>query len=192
MQQSSRDVGCGTYGAFVLGPQKPPEPLQLQARQCYTSDQFGSHLDVKDGEINSGADWFCNTHVGAGDQLGATDAAIDFDLAPDGGGGGSPFDDSNVYPIGNLNSYLRFTVSWVNGCVTTVDKQNVRTPLDKTQCKDLMYGNWQSCEWLFFTGISSHMVLILCFLPSTGNNGGTGGWIQAGCLKYDFKPYALQ
>lgn len=70
-----------------------------------------------------------------------------------------------------------FAISWVSGCQTTVDKASPAQPLNQTSqdtpghdavCTDLLYDNWANC---------------------TGN-GGVGGYVDAGCLRYNFTPTA--
>ncbi|KAK6822652.1 hypothetical protein PG989_001542 [Apiospora arundinis] len=71
-----------------------------------------------------------------------------------------------------------FAISWVAGCKTTVDKASPALPLNQTSkdtpghgivCTDLLYDNWANC---------------------TGN-GGVGGYVDAGCLRYNFTPSAI-
>ncbi|KAK8076443.1 hypothetical protein PG994_003715 [Apiospora phragmitis] len=75
--------------------------------------------------------------------------------------------------ISNVPYY--FTISWVSGCKTTVGKASPAEPLNQTSqdtpghnlvCTDLLYDNWSNC---------------------TGN-GGLGGYVDAGCLRYNFTP----
>ncbi|KAK7918278.1 hypothetical protein PG985_010152 [Apiospora marii] len=70
-----------------------------------------------------------------------------------------------------------FAISWVSGCRTTVDRASPAQPLNQTSqdtpghdvvCTDLLYDNWANC---------------------TGN-GGVGGYVDAGCLRYNFTPTA--
>ncbi|KAK8057682.1 hypothetical protein PG996_011619 [Apiospora saccharicola] len=70
-----------------------------------------------------------------------------------------------------------FAISWVRGCKTTVGSASPAQPLNQTSldtpnhdvvCTDLLYDNWLNC---------------------TGN-GGVGGYVDAGCLRYNFTPTA--
>ncbi|KAF9875437.1 hypothetical protein CkaCkLH20_07257 [Colletotrichum karsti] len=67
------------------------------------------------------------------------------------------------------------SVSWMSGCETTVDRQNVGNPLlfdgatDEQKdiwCTRLLIDNWGHCK----------------------NNQGRGGVVTAGCLRYEFTP----
>ncbi|KAF6823680.1 hypothetical protein CMUS01_10593 [Colletotrichum musicola] len=60
------------------------------------------------------------------------------------------------------------SISWKDGCETTVDSALPGYPLGqgKVECGDLFYDNWRMC---------------------TGNKG-RGGYIDAGCLRYEFTP----
>lgn len=58
-----------------------------------------------------------------------------------------------------------YEVSWIDGCVTTVARQDVSDPLGEggKTCADIMVDNYRNC-----------------------NNGGVGGSAQAGCLRMSF------
>ncbi|KAK7938043.1 uncharacterized protein PG986_014911 [Apiospora aurea] len=77
--------------------------------------------------------------------------------------------------ISNVPYY--FAISWVRGCKTTVDKASPARLLNQTSkdtpghdlvCTELLYDNWNNC---------------------TGN-GGVSGYVDAGCLRYNFTPTA--
>ncbi|KAK8117523.1 uncharacterized protein PG998_005804 [Apiospora kogelbergensis] len=82
-----------------------------------------------------------------------------------------------TYSMTLSNVPYSFAISWVAGCKTTVDKVSPARPLNQTSqdapghdvvCTDLLYDNWANC---------------------TGN-GGVGGYVDAGCLRYSFTPSA--
>lgn len=59
-----------------------------------------------------------------------------------------------------------YNIHWIPGCTTTVAEQSIWAPIsddDSTKCTSLMSNNFVAC-----------------------NNGGAGGWIDAGCLRYTF------
>lgn len=61
---------------------------------------------------------------------------------------------------------LHYNVHWIPGCNTTIKTQEIWRPItdDKSiQCVGLLKNNYLNC-----------------------NNGGAGGWIDAGCLRYVF------
>ncbi|KAK6531868.1 hypothetical protein TWF694_003033 [Orbilia ellipsospora] len=59
----------------------------------------------------------------------------------------------------------KFSVGWVLNCISTVQPMNVGQPIPGISIQDLLYGDWSQC-----------------------NNGGAGGQIDAGCLRYSFSP----
>ncbi|KAK1999299.1 hypothetical protein LX36DRAFT_632705 [Colletotrichum falcatum] len=77
--------------------------------------------------------------------------------------------DEEIYwhPIGLAADYHQnYKISWIDGCETGVSEQDVYSPIkgdDSVTCESIMRANYVSC-----------------------NNGGAGGSIDAGCLRYDF------
>ncbi|KAH7629776.1 glycosyl hydrolase family 71-domain-containing protein [Sordaria sp. MPI-SDFR-AT-0083] len=71
-----------------------------------------------------------------------------------------------LMPINHNGGWLSYSGTWVDGCVTTVSRQNIYYPLGESN------------------EVTAYMLMrdnyVLC------NNGGCGGWTQAGCVKYDF------
>ncbi|PGH18847.1 hypothetical protein AJ79_00260 [Helicocarpus griseus UAMH5409] len=68
------------------------------------------------------------------------------------------------------HEHLVFRNEWKANCITDVDEQSVLEPLGdilegNAACPLLLLNNWKNC-----------------------NNGGAGGWIEAGCLIYTFHP----
>ncbi|KAF4555938.1 Hypothetical protein D9617_2g059030 [Elsinoe fawcettii] len=61
-----------------------------------------------------------------------------------------------------------YNISWVPGCETSAKEQNVMFPIEPNgvNCTTLMRDNYKIC-----------------------NNGGAGGYIDAGCVRYDFYPF---
>ncbi|KAF7557904.1 hypothetical protein G7Z17_g214 [Cylindrodendrum hubeiense] len=61
--------------------------------------------------------------------------------------------------------HYSYSVSWIDGCVTEVDTQSMQWPigLDVASCRDLLVAAYSDCI-----------------------NGGVGGYIDAGCLRYHF------
>jgi hypothetical protein len=86
-----------------------------------------------------------------------------------------------------------FSISWVDGCETVVNSVDPKTPPalapEGTQYRDvlcslLLYNAWLQCK-LFEATIPSK--LTRTYAIGTGNKG-RGGYIEAGCLRYDFTP----
>ncbi|KAF5676109.1 hypothetical protein FHETE_2236 [Fusarium heterosporum] len=59
-------------------------------------------------------------------------------------------------------SHLRYRISWKEGCKGP-EEYSLQNPVDDASCYDLMRANYKSC-----------------------NNGGAGGFRDAGCLRYEF------
>ncbi|KAL3297157.1 hypothetical protein RB213_006050 [Colletotrichum asianum] len=76
--------------------------------------------------------------------------------------------DKEVYwhPVGpGADYHQNFKISWIDGCETSVAEQNLDSPIEGdagVTCASLMRANYKS------------------------NNGGAGGYRDAGCLRYDF------
>lgn len=66
----------------------------------------------------------------------------------------------NIYEV----NYL-FEVEWIEGCRTSTDSQSVESPVgdDDQTCDVVMDAAFSGC-----------------------NNGGIGGYVDAGCLRYTF------
>lgn len=79
------------------------------------------------------------------------------------------------------------TMSWVDNCEG--DSQDVRYPHGKENntlgdtCWMLMLHNWEDCSKFFvsrFLGSAN--------TPAIAGNKGAGGYIDYGCVRYDFRP----
>lgn len=65
-----------------------------------------------------------------------------------------------------LGPTYRYNIHWISGCNTTVSEQSIWAPIpddDSVKCESLLSNDFVNC-----------------------NNGGAGGWIDAGCLRYTF------
>ena len=83
-------------------------------------------------------------------------------------------------------AHYNYSVSWIDGCITTVPSQSLVDPLGQkadVHCHDIFVDAYKQCKSL--SRMPSHLALVaeLSFL---GNNGGVGGYIDAGCLRYRF------
>ena len=78
-------------------------------------------------------------------------------------------DDKGIVAGGHLKREpwldYRYVVTWIPGCTTVREKMDTRNPIpgDEVDCEALLRGNYEKC-----------------------NNGGVGGWIDVGCLRYGF------
>ncbi|KUJ23964.1 uncharacterized protein LY89DRAFT_727016 [Mollisia scopiformis] len=157
---------CGTFAislsSAVLAPTSsttfappPPSPTPtlsppgLQDQECYEADSFGKHSDIAGKVQSSYATTFCSTN----------DQTFTSGTAPVLWNAGSIIFRDGLTPY-------HYTVSWLDGCMTTATQQSMDQPLagDSTvTCVSLVKENWRNC-----------------------NNGGAGGTRIAGCLKYNF------
>ncbi|PON24797.1 hypothetical protein TGAM01_v206305 [Trichoderma gamsii] len=73
--------------------------------------------------------------------------------------------EASAYNINPDGTNYFYSVSWVDSCKTTVDRQDVSMPVGTSSfgCLDLFTRAYTEC-----------------------NNGGVGGYIDAGCLRYQF------
>ncbi|KAF6831374.1 hypothetical protein CPLU01_06793 [Colletotrichum plurivorum] len=72
--------------------------------------------------------------------------------------------DESIY-WGPNHYLLNIRISWIDGCKVT-NLQNIKFPIEDDRsitCEKIVMENYLSC-----------------------NNGGAGGWVDAGCLRYDF------
>ncbi|RYP49893.1 hypothetical protein DL769_011025 [Monosporascus sp. CRB-8-3] len=70
------------------------------------------------------------------------------------------------FPGADTDYHQNYEISWIDGCQTSATEQSVEFPIEADQsisCASLMRENYLNC-----------------------NNGGAGGSIDAGCLRYDF------
>ncbi|GAW22647.1 hypothetical protein ANO14919_121890 [Xylariales sp. No.14919] len=124
-------------------------PLQVLGIVCNNEADFPGHADVSPGYQKKYAQFFGDyAHPESGDMYSST----------------PPLDGKFQDPHGISYEYI---VSWIPGCVTTVDRQSVQFPLGKDQknvkARDILVNDFKRC-----------------------NNGGVGGSTQVGCLKYAF------
>ncbi|UKZ81306.1 hypothetical protein TrVFT333_009078 [Trichoderma virens FT-333] len=161
------DAGCGTYN-LVIKPilststststtESPPEPteipktpLELKPVMCEDEANFPGHGDVHKGDQKRQAESFCETYFLEGQH--------DLYMGPQ---------NTTVWATtGFIETNLYFSVSWIDGCETTVDSQNAMLPLGNDMaCSDILVKTYRDCI-----------------------NGGVGGYIDAGCLRYQFNP----
>ncbi|UKZ55537.1 hypothetical protein TrVGV298_009361 [Trichoderma virens] len=161
------DAGCGTYN-LVIKPilststststtESPPEPtempktpLEVKPVVCEDEANFPGHGDVHKGDQKRQAESFCETYFLEGQH--------DLYMGPQ---------NTTVWATtGFIETNLYFSVSWIDGCETTVDSQNAMLPLGNDMaCSDILVKTYRDCI-----------------------NGGVGGYIDAGCLRYQFNP----
>lgn len=101
---------------------------------------------------------------------------------------------SNLHSVtygGNLPYH--YTVGWIDGCATTATEQSMSEPLGpdnpSVNCVSLLSGDWQNCKCCALLQVYVIFLFLFYFTNTKvilGNNGGAGGHIDAGCLRYNF------
>ncbi|SMR51471.1 unnamed protein product [Zymoseptoria tritici ST99CH_3D1] len=130
-------------------PTQSITPLEVISAECFDEADFPGHADIQGSDQSTFSDYFCN------DWNDFFDGQSDI-------GPGEAVADLRVDGYG-VNDW--YEISWVDGCVTTVDRQDVLDPLGEggETCKDIVTENYRRCS-----------------------NGGVGGRSQAGCLLFSF------
>ncbi|KAM0542725.1 hypothetical protein ACHAPJ_012658 [Fusarium lateritium] len=161
------DMGCGAYGIIpakssaappaatstaAAPPPQPTEPqkqpLQVNPAVCEDESKYPGHADIQKRDQAEMADHICEGSVSdEGQVMGPGDTMVERSFRDNYG----------------VNYY--FSISWIDGCMTTVDKQDFDKPVG---------GNTWTCENIFTSAYNG------C------NNHGVGGQIDAGCLRYKF------
>jgi hypothetical protein len=169
--KASIDVGCGTYsyeitGSDVPAVQEAPKP-SLSAQYCFPSDVFGDHADIQPDLQAQYTGWAC---------VGTALRSI-------------KKDDSSTFI--NLNTTTndvpyKYTVVWEPNCESSETEMNLYQPMpdnEDANCMSLMQNNFKDCKLhdSCYTGTSYTDITL------TGHNGGIGGSISVGCVKYEFK-----
>ncbi|KAH7139640.1 hypothetical protein B0J13DRAFT_638583 [Dactylonectria estremocensis] len=127
----------------------PVTPLELAPVVCVDEGTLPGHGDINGDTQGNLADVFC--------EVEPLDNGVS-DMGP----GDQPLErlrEAND----EINYY--YSISWVDGCVTSVARQDVLSPIGDggASCKDILISTYNNC-----------------------NNGGVGGYIDAGCLRYSF------
>ncbi|KAF2159857.1 hypothetical protein M409DRAFT_60451 [Zasmidium cellare ATCC 36951] len=133
-------------------PATPTTPLEIGDWGCWDEADFEDHPDIDPDAQEDYIDQVFRTTVDLGLLLGPGDDDWHTEIT------------SNIF----TGQGYYYGVRWIEGCVTSVDEQNVQYPLgdDGVYCKEI----WRRC-----------------YTQCTGN-GGVGGWVNVGCLQYWFEP----
>jgi hypothetical protein len=156
-REGTIDVGCSSYRYKVMNApkkeepkpepskvpdpkpeepkEKPPTPLELKSAVCENEADFGNHPDVSPDFQSGRAGVFCGS--GIYDNKVAK-------MSP----GSKPY--SATHKGGKVNYW--YEVSWVEGCKTTVDSQDVAYPVGNKgpRCADIFKSAFKSCEYSLF------------------------------------------
>ncbi|KAH7636146.1 hypothetical protein B0T09DRAFT_391134 [Sordaria sp. MPI-SDFR-AT-0083] len=128
-------------------PTTTVQPLTRGPIHCHNEADYPNHDDVNPKDQDHFSEDFMDVDAKV-DTIGPND---------------KPF---VLRGFDNYGVLYVYRAEWVEGCVTTVSKQNFHYPLGES------------------SEVTAYMLVrenyVFC------NNGGTGGWTQAGCLKYTF------
>ncbi|KAM6484538.1 hypothetical protein HDV62DRAFT_404362 [Trichoderma sp. SZMC 28011] len=171
--EGSLDAGCGTYSLAIRSipttsatstTESPPEPTEIPKVP----------LELRHA-VCAAESWFPGHADVHKRDLERQAGAFCLTYFLDGGPASWP-NFQNLKPV-YMNSSSEsvqatmggfyFSVSWIPGCETTVDSQSVLLPAGDNSlgCQDILLKTYTDC-----------------------NNGGVGGYIGAGCLRYQFNP----
>ncbi|KAM0354797.1 hypothetical protein ACHAPU_000621 [Fusarium lateritium] len=170
-REGTIDVGCSTYrftarSAPRTQEPKTEEPKTEEPKQEDPKEDPPTPLALKSAVCENEEDFGKHPDVSPDFQFGRAGvfcgSSIYDNKVANMGPSSKPF--SATHKGGKTNYW--YEVSWVEGCKTTVDSQSVANPLgDKgPRCADLFKTAFKSCD-----------------------NGGVGGYIEAGCIRYNFK-----
>ncbi|KAK7415730.1 hypothetical protein QQX98_005643 [Neonectria punicea] len=182
--EGSFDVGCGTYKfkatfdenavkTTTTSTSEVPESTTSEAPDTTTSEAPAEITEAAKTPLELGST-VCEDEDDfpghAGINPGAQKSEADFfcqlmrgdELIEDIGSGDARA--SRVLFDGHDISY-EYTISWIDGCETTVERQEIEDPIGDgdLSCKDVFVKVFEDC-----------------------NNGGVGGHVDAGCLRYEF------
>ncbi|KXT05630.1 hypothetical protein AC578_5652 [Pseudocercospora eumusae] len=135
---------CASWIATTKAPPPAPKtPLELKPPVCNNEADLPGHADIGAGFQKFAAKIFCEPRGTV--QIGPSSKRYTARI---------------IDPHGVNYDY---EVSWIQGCVTTVEKQSFVSPVPGHICEDIMRNAYKNC-----------------------NNGGVGGYIDAGCVRYSF------
>lgn len=191
-KKGSLDVGCGTYKYEVeveeasssstttvptatTSTQKPTAtdvvPLKRTGRGCVSSDGVGKHKDVHKSSVAILAGSICADYPDTKMKPGSKKIEV------------QEADNSGVSHT--------IVFEWLENCAVEEGEIDVTDPIrGEEKCSKLIYEAWHGCKSkntiaisfsLLFTFWRSRNLTIFFVL---GNNGGIGGFIDIGCLRY--------
>ena len=139
---------CGTFAMSIsdsvpgmsttaVPPPPPPTPTPsppvLQAQQCHGRDDFGRHSDIAAVAQSSFANIFCSTY----------DRTFTSGTAAVKANGVSIMYNNGISPY-------HYTVSWIDGCMTTATQQSMKQPLGPgtptVNCVSLLTEDFLNCK----------------------------------------------
>ncbi|KAK2763394.1 hypothetical protein CKAH01_04988 [Colletotrichum kahawae] len=164
-RKASIDVGCGKFPWEVEKMAEPAPKPSLGKRECH---DWYKHGDVHDYVQESWSVLGCKKHA-KDKKMKEGDEDIYWHPLPG-------------YEPGN------FRITWINGC-KAASEQSAEFPIEDDKsitCASIMRENYLSC--MFCTVSIVIITLYANETTLTGNNRGTGGQIDAGCLRYNFYP----
>lgn len=170
---------CATWAPKSTSSAEPEptgEPLKVGKRECYERGHFGSIGDIDKGRQQASARHFCNNEIRSdvfseGDEDEWYGEVVDRFFARPG-----------VYV---------YELYWADDCVLQGEKQevNIKQPIPDNEdvtCYSLLVGNYRHCKFALGMPFTAFMGLLAKLTSGSGDNGGIGGYVQVGCLVYQF------
>lgn len=144
----------------------PKMPLELKPVVCEDEANFPGHADIRKDDQRLAAGVFCETYFSR-DHLRWMDS----------------HDEAVTGIINVKGTSYSFSVSWIDGCETTVASQAPMYPFNGNDlsCENIFVKAFKDCEFVFVRKEMSPANLFYL-----GINDGVGGYIDAGCLRYSF------
>lgn len=140
-------------------------PLEVGTQQCFPQPTNGPLViaSTQDENIPNACDYFKT--IGPGTEI-KQEGKGSADFEDSDSAGGQPGITYRVATDDGAPFYI-YSINWISGCRTTVREQDVTSPISdqaaSISCYALMSGNYVNCI-----------------------NGGVGGYIDVGCLRYSF------
>jgi len=126
-KSGSTDNMCGTYSYAIQAPPKVEiTPMALQDQVCNPKPSE-AHGDISWNDQGRWAKWLCDGQ-GTG-RMKAGDTPITWTPTQ-----------------WDRDAFLTYTISWVEGCKTTVDAQDLKFPVEGTTCQKLLREDYTGCE----------------------------------------------
>ncbi|KAH8429013.1 uncharacterized protein LDX57_006684 [Aspergillus melleus] len=158
-KEASIDINCGTL-SYVIRDKDEPEyaTLEVGEQKCFPADKWGDFPKMPSKDDSSWDQYFLHNACGA--SMPHQKVSADHQL-------------SSFYGDNGRQQY-HFDVKWIPGCqLKDQTEQDLTDPLGSdsdAHCGTLFKNTYFDC------------------MDGDAKNGGAGGWIDVGCVRYLFKP----
>ncbi|PGH04727.1 hypothetical protein AJ79_07006 [Helicocarpus griseus UAMH5409] len=156
--------------------EKPNTPLEVGQRHCHDYSIYpNDKIDITDNWVKIAAQSICKSTVSYGGTMYAGKKDITY--------------------YNNVGSYVPYfmAIRWKKGCEMDMKVVDPAQPIIGVHCTKLMYFNWLKCGFLpsqcanADRDINFVEDILIVDIVGTGNKG-RGGYIDVGCLRYEFTP----